>query len=311
MLEALSIRKTYRTVRAVDGLSFKARPGEVFGLIGPNGAGKSTTIRMVMGIIAPDSGELRFEGRAMGDTSRSRIGYLPEERGMYRKAKVGELLRYFAALKGAPPAAASARIRGWLERFDLGEWEGRKVEELSKGMAQKVQFIGSIAHEPDLVLFDEPFAGLDPVSQDLILEAMLDLKSSGKTVLVSTHVMEHAEKLCDRILMIDRGKEVTSGTLAEVKTRHGSDTVQVECDGDAAFVGALPCVAKVALWPRAFEARLAAGAEPDELYRALSGRLKVRRFEVLAPSLHSIFVELAARGVAAADAKTATEGAEP
>ena len=301
MLEALSIRKTYRTVKAVDSLSFEARPGEVFGLIGPNGAGKSTTIRMVMGIIAPDAGELRFEGKAMGDTSRSRIGYLPEERGLYRKAKVGELLRYFAALKGAPPAAASARIREWLVRFDLGEWEGRKVEELSKGMAQKVQFIGSIAHDPDLVLFDEPFAGLDPVSQDLILEAMLGLKTFGKTVLVSTHVMEHAEKLCDRILMIDHGREVTSGTLAEVKTRHGSDTVQVECDGDAAFVAALPCVAKVALWPRAFEARLAAGAEPDELYRALAGRLKIRRFEALAPSLHSIFVELASRGPIAAE----------
>jgi ABC-2 type transport system ATP-binding protein len=309
MLEATAIRKAYRNVVAVDSLSFTARPGEIFGLIGPNGAGKSTTIRMVMGILAPDSGELRFEGSRMTDLDRGRIGYLPEERGLYRKSKVGDLLRYLAALKGADPARASSSIRSWLGRFGLGEWEGRKVEELSKGMAQKVQFIGSIVHAPELVLFDEPFSGLDPVSQDLLLEVLLDLKGEGRTVIVSTHVMEHAEKLCDRLLMVDRGREVASGSLAELKSRHGGDAVHVEFDGDASFVEGLPCVDSLALWPRAFEARLVAGADPDELYRALAGRVRVRRFELRAPSLHSIFVALV--GSPAASPEIATGGDAP
>ncbi|MBL8966994.1 MAG: ATP-binding cassette domain-containing protein [Spirochaetaceae bacterium] len=292
MLNVDKVEKTYETVRAVDGLSFEARPGEIFGLIGPNGAGKSTTIRMIMNVIAPDSGTIRFDGKAFSEDMKARIGYLPEERGLYKKVKVEDMLLYLAALKGVDRVTARASASRWLERFDLAEWKGRKVEELSKGMAQKVQFIGSVVHDPDLVLFDEPFSGLDPVSQDLLLDAVLDLKRRGKTVLFSTHVMEHAEKLCDRLLLVRKGRELIAGPLAEVKARYGRNAVQVEFDGDASFVEALPCVESVRAFPRWLEVALRGDSRPDELFAALAGRLGVRRFQVMEPSLHSIFVRL-------------------
>jgi len=292
VLSLENVIKSYETVRAVDGLSFEARPGEIFGLIGPNGAGKSTTIRMIMNVIAPDSGSIRFDGEPFSEALKDRIGYLPEERGLYRKVKVEDMLLYLAALKGMGREAARASAKVWLERFDLAEWKGRKIEELSKGMAQKLQFIGSVIHDPDLVLFDEPFSGLDPISQDLLLEAVLELRKRGKTVLFSTHVMEHAEKLCDRILLIRKGKELVSGSLAEVKAGHGHDAIQVEFDGDASFIVGLPFVAAARTYPRWLEVELREGADADELYNALVGRLHVRRFEVMSPSLHSVFVRL-------------------
>lgn len=292
MLSVDRVEKTYETVRAVDGLSFEARPGEIFGLIGPNGAGKSTTIRMIMNVIAPDSGTIRFDGRAFSEDMKARIGYLPEERGLYKKVKVEDMLLYLAALKGVNRETARASASRWLERFDLAEWKGRKVEELSKGMAQKVQFIGSVVHDPDLVLFDEPFSGLDPLSQDLLLDAVLDLKRRGKTVLFSTHVMEHAEKLCDRLLLVRKGRELVAGPLAEVKARYGRNAVQVEFDGDASFVESLPFVESVRAFPRWLEVALREGTLPDELLAALVGKLRIRRFQVMEPSLHSIFVRL-------------------
>lgn len=292
MLSVDKVEKTYETVRAVDGLSFEARPGEIFGLIGPNGAGKSTTIRMIMNVIAPDSGTIRFDGKAFSEDMKARIGYLPEERGLYKKVKVEDMLLYLAALKGVDRETARASASRWLERFDLAEWKGRKVEELSKGMAQKVQFIGSVVHDPDLVLFDEPFSGLDPVSQDLLLDAVLDLKRRGKTVLFSTHVMDHAEKLCDRLLLVRKGRELVAGPLAEVKARYGRNAVQVEFDGDASFVEALPCAESVRVFPRWLEVSLREGSSPDELLAALVGKLRIRRFQVMEPSLHSIFVRL-------------------
>lgn len=295
MLEVREVFKSYASTRAVGGVSFTAKPGEIFGLIGPNGAGKSTTIRMIMNIIAPDSGEILVAGRRLGEDDKSRIGYLPEERGLYRKVRVGDMLRYLADLKGADRSRSERAIDDWLARFDLGGWKGRKVEELSRGMAQKVQFIGSVVHDPELLLFDEPFSGLDPVSQDLLLEVLLSLKAAGKTILFSTHIMEQAEKLCDRIFLMDKGREIASGSLAEVKAGHGRETVHLEFDGDAAFVKNLAFVEKVIAWPRSLEAELRAGTDPDELYRALAGRVRVRRFEVMAPSLHSVFVRLVGR----------------
>ncbi len=292
MLEARDVRKSYGGVKAVDGLSFVAKPGEIFGLIGPNGAGKSTTIRMAMNIIAPDSGAMTIGGKPFNEDDKARIGYLPEERGLYRKARVEEILLYLAALKGMKEAEARRRIQAWLNRFDLQDWRGRKIEELSKGMAQKVQFIGTVLHEPELYLFDEPFAGLDPISQDLLLSAMVELKEGGATVLFSTHVMEHAERICDRILLVNRGRAVVQGGLAEVKASHGRNAVQVEFDGDASFIEGLPFVTSLTSYPRWFEVELRDGADPDELFRALAGRLKVRRFETVAPSLHKIFIHL-------------------
>jgi ABC-2 type transport system ATP-binding protein len=294
VLEARGVAKSFGEVRAVDGLSFLARQGEIFGLIGPNGAGKSTTIRMAMNIIAPDSGEILVRGRRLAEEDKAIVGYLPEERGLYRKARVGDMLLYLASLKGMAEGDARKSMDAWLERFGILGWRGRKIDELSKGMAQKVQFIGTVIHSPRLVLFDEPFSGLDPVSQDLLLEVMLELKADGVAVIFSTHIMEHAEKICERILLVDRGREVLSGSLAEVKSRYGRNAVQVEYDGDATFVGGLPFVESVTRYPRWLEAELKSGADPDDLYRALAGRVRVKRFEAVAPSLHKIFTSLVA-----------------
>lgn len=292
MLSVDKVVKTYETVRAVDGLSFEARPGEIFGLIGPNGAGKSTTIRMIMNVIAPDEGTIRFDGKAFSEAMKERIGYLPEERGLNRKVKVIDTLVYLGVLKGLDPADARRRAESWLERFELSDWKGEKVEALSKGMAQKVQFIGSVVHDPDLVLFDEPFSGLDPVSQDTLLDAVLELKAAGKTVLFSTHVMEQAERLCDRILLVRKGRELVSGPLAGLKSSYGSNSVQIEYDGDGSFIAGLPCVDGVRTMPRWIEASLADGHGSDELFSALSGKVRVRRFQLMEPSLHALFVSL-------------------
>jgi len=292
VLSVDKVVKTYETVRAVDGLSFEARPGEIFGLIGPNGAGKSTTIRMIMNVIAPDEGTIRFDGKAFSEAKKERIGYLPEERGLNRKVKVIDTLVYLGVLKGLDPADARRRAESWLERFELSDWKGEKVEALSKGMAQKVQFIGSVVHDPDLVLFDEPFSGLDPVSQDTLLDAVLELKAAGKTVLFSTHVMEQAERLCDRILLVRKGRELVSGPLAELKSSYGSNSVQIEYDGDGSFIAGLPCVDGVRTMPRWIEASLADGHGSDELFSALSGKVRVRRFQLMEPSLHALFVSL-------------------
>ena len=292
MITVENVYKAYSNVQAVAGLSFEARQGEIFGLIGPNGAGKSTMIRMIMNILAPDSGTIRFDGEPLSEADKDRIGYLPEERGLYRKAKLGEVLEYLAAIKGAKPADYRPSIDAWLERFGLSEWKLRKVQELSKGMAQKAQFIGAIAHNPSVVLFDEPFSGLDPLAQDELLAVMVELKQKGVTVLFSTHIMEHADKICERILLIDKGKEVVYGSMADIKTRYGHNAVQLEFDGDASFVAGLDFVESVVSYPRWIEVELKDGADADLLFRAIAGQLKVRRFETVAPSLHKIFIRI-------------------
>jgi ABC-2 type transport system ATP-binding protein len=286
------ISKSYAEILAVDDLSFETRQGEIFGLIGPNGAGKSTTIRMIMNIIAPDSGRILFDGKALTEADKSKIGYLPEERGLYRKARLGEVLEYLAAIKGVKQAEARASIDAWLERFDLSGWKNRKVSELSKGMAQKAQFIGAVAHNPSVVLFDEPFSGLDPLAQDELLAVMVELKNKGATVLFSTHIMEHAEKICERLLLIDSGRAVFSGTMDEIKVKYGRNAVQLEFDGDASFVSGLDFVASVEAYPRWLEVELKEGTDPDQLFSTVAGRLSMRRFETVAPSLHKIFVRL-------------------
>ncbi len=292
MIDLRNVVKAFDSVKAVDGVSFSAKPGEIFGLIGPNGAGKTTTIRMIMNILAPDSGSVMLDGKRLAESDKARIGYLPEERGLYKKMKVGDMLAFLAEIKGADKAKSAARADEWLKRFDIFDWKGRKIEELSKGMAQKVQFIGTVAHDPDIMLFDEPFSGLDPVSQDLLLEALLELKRAGKTVLFSTHIMDHAERICERIFLMNHGKEVASGSLAEVKARFGSDAARIEYDGDASFVASLPYVSATREFPRWMEVELSGADAADRLYRDLAGRLRMRRFELLEPSLHSIFIRL-------------------
>jgi ABC-2 type transport system ATP-binding protein len=289
-IEVQGVRKRFGELAAVDGLSFRAVEGRIFGLLGPNGAGKTTTIRMIMNIIAPDEGSILFDGRPIDKRDKDRIGYLPEERGLYRKMQVGELLLYLASLKGVGRADCQPRIDKWLSRFELLDSRKRKVEELSKGMAQKVQFIATVLHEPRLIFLDEPFAGLDPVATEVLREAVLELAGGGTTVLLSTHIMEQAERMCHELLLIDHGREVLSGTLEKIKAGYGRSSVVVEFDGDAEVLRRQPSVADLIVYPRWVEAELAEGASPDDLLVNLAGRVAIKRFEVVAPSLHKIFL---------------------
>ena len=292
MIEVKNVTKSFDSVTAVQDVSFTTEPGEIFGLIGPNGAGKSTTIRMIMNILAPDSGSILFEGRPIAEKDKDRIGYLPEERGLYKKVKVNDMLLYLGELKGRERDRLQKNIDYWLDRFDLLDWKMKPISELSKGMSQKVQFIAAVAHEPAILFFDEPFAGLDPVSSDLLRESIIELSRSGKTVLFSTHIMEQAERLCNRIFLIDKGRKVVYGSVDEIKDAHGSNTVAVEYDGDGSFINGLPQVVGATTYQRWIELQLADGADPDDLLKALVGRISIRRFEVKAPSLHNIFINL-------------------
>ncbi len=291
MIELKNVQKRFGTLHAVDGLSFSAAPGEIFGLLGPNGAGKSTTIKMIMNILAPDSGEILFDGHRLGEKDKDSIGYLPEERGLYRKLTVEDMLLYLAGLKNAEAAAAKRRVGEWLERFDLAGWKKRKCEELSKGMAQKAQFVAAVAHDPSFLFLDEPFSGLDPISMDVMREAVLEIGRKGTLILFSTHNMEVAERLCSRILIMDHGREVVSGPLAEIKGRYGTNSAVVEFDGDLDVSRLASLAANVSRYPRWVEIELADGATPRQLLSALLEQVSVRRFEMTAPSLHRIFVE--------------------
>jgi len=292
MIELQSVCKSFGQVRAVDDISFATREGEIFGLLGPNGAGKSTTIKMIMNILDPDSGSILFNGSPIREADKDRIGYLPEERGLYRKVKINEMLHYLASLKNADRSGVEKRLDEWLARFNLAEWKTRTPETLSKGMAQKVQFIASILHDPEFLFLDEPFSGLDPVSTDVLREAVLELGSRGTTILFSTHNMEVAEKICARLLVINHGREVISGSLADIKSRYGHNTVAVEFDGTIDFGSLTSLVRNVSRFPRWVEMELADGASPQTLLKCLVNQVSVRKFEVISPSLHKIFVEL-------------------
>jgi len=291
---AVSLRnlvKTFGQHRAVDGVSLEIPRGHIFGLIGPNGAGKTTTIRMILDIIRPDSGEVVVLGTPAGDQVKDRVGYLPEERGLYRKTKVLEMLGYQGSLRGASPAAARKEASEWLDRLDLADWKGRKVEDLSKGMQQKVQFIGAVLGKPELLILDEPFSGLDPVNQNAFKDLMLELNRNGATIIFSTHQMDTAEKLCKEIALINKGKIVLNGSLSQIKSRFGKNSVMVEFDGDGSFLQGLPGVARVDDYGQYREVRLRDGADPQALLRAAVERVTVRRFEIMEPTLHNIFIE--------------------
>lgn len=225
-LSLQSVTKRYGDFVAVDHLSFDVPAGTITGLLGPNGAGKTTTIRMILNIVAPDEGRIILFGQPLDDRAKERIGYLPEERGLYAKMKVGELLCFFSGIKGAEGPQVEAHIDEWLERMGLSAWKGRRVDALSKGMQQKVQFIATVAHDPDLIVLDEPFTGLDPVNTDVLKDVLFDLRSRGKTILLSTHLMDHAERLCDGICLINRGQNVLSGSLSDIKQAHGDLAVR-------------------------------------------------------------------------------------
>ena len=289
---------------AVRHLSMEIPRGVIFGLLGPNGAGKSTTIRMMMDIIEPDEGRVvLFGGAAKGRDLSHRIGFLPEERGLYKKMKVADHLVFLGEVKGMPRRDARRKAVEWLDRLGLRDWTTHKVEDLSKGMQQKVQFAGTLIHDPELVLLDEPFSGLDPVNSQVMKDVVLDLTREGRTVLFSTHIMEQAEKMCDRVVIISRGQKVVDGTMAEVKREGGHRHVALTFHRDG--VRAAPILADRALVMKAddygatAEVELAAGADPDQLLRALvDSGAGISRFEVVEPSLESIFIAKVGRDAA-------------
>jgi ABC-2 type transport system ATP-binding protein len=295
MESAIALRgvtKTFGDFRAVDGIDLEVPPGDVFGLLGPNGAGKTTSIRMIMDIIRPDTGEVRVFGEKLADGTKDRIGYLPEERGLYRKMKLLDMLEFQGAIKGMTPSAAREAGRKWLERLELGAWKDKKTEELSKGMQQKAQFVAAVMAKPDLLILDEPFSGMDPVNQDLFKDVIVDLNRAGTAILFSTHQMDTAEKLCKRIALIHHGKVALAGVLSEVKAGFGKNSVLMEFEGDGSFLGSLPGVARVDDYGQYQEIRLKPGADSQELLRASVERLRIRRFEIVSPTLHNIFIEL-------------------
>jgi ABC-2 type transport system ATP-binding protein len=295
MIELRSVCKSFGQIRAVDDISFSTREGEIFGILGPNGAGKSTTIKMIMHILAPDTGSILFNGNLLREADKDRIGYLPEERGLYRKVKIDEMLLYLASLKNADRSTVEKRLDEWLLRFDLLKWKHSPPEALSKGMAQKVQFIASVLHDPEFLLLDEPFSGLDPVSTDVLREAVLELASRGTTILFSTHNMEVAERICSRLIIIDHGREVLGGSVADIKSNHGHNTVVVEFDGTIDLGALSELVRNVSRFPRWMEMDLVEGASSQALLQALLAQVTVRRFELVSPSLHRIFVERVGR----------------
>ncbi len=300
-LDIRAVSKSYAEHTAVDALSLAVPKGSVYGLLGPNGAGKTTTIRMILNIIGPDSGSIAIFGAPNTDARTiDRVGYLPEERGLYKKMQVRRALKFLAELKGVPGREAEHRIGWWLERLGLKtpekDWGQSKVDELSRGMQQKVQFIGTLLHDPDLVILDEPFSGLDPINAQALKDTMVDLKQRGKTVIFSTHLMDNAERLCDSVCIIARGRKVLDGTVAAVKSEHGTNNLALGVSSGreqvAKLLGAHPMVERVDDQNRYFEVALRRGADAQALLRAIiDAGAVVQRFEIVQPSLHQIFLE--------------------
>jgi len=291
VVELKSVTKRFDQFIAVKDLSFEVRQGTIFGLLGPNGAGKTTSIRMIVNIFAPDDGDVLVMSKQVSPDLQPFIGYLPEERGLYKKMKIGDQLVFFANLKGVNSREASRRVDDWLKRLELSDWKNKKPTDLSKGMQQKVQFIGSIIHNPEVMILDEPFSGLDPVSVDLLKSVILDLKNQGKTIIFSTHQMEQVEQMCDDICLINHGRQVLIGGLREVKRRYGKNTVILDYEGPDSFLG-VDLVKQHKRFPNYSEILLNDGADAQEvLRRALEAGARVNRFELVEPSLNEIFIE--------------------
>ncbi len=291
VLEVENISKTFGALKAVDQVSFEIEEGVSFGLLGPNGAGKTTTIRMITNIIIPDSGRVSVMGNGDLKTASNYLGYLPEERGMYRKMKVGEVLLFLTALKAMNKSEAKKTIDYWLDRLDLIAWKKKKVEELSKGMQQKLQFIGTILHKPKLLILDEPFMGLDPINTNLIKNILLELKEKGTTIIFSTHLMENAEKLCDEIFLINKGRNVLSGKLGEVKKRFGRENVIIEFEGKDDFLKGSDQIKNFDNYGNYVEVQLQKNADTQILLQEAMKMARIRKFEIKEPSLNDIFIE--------------------
>ncbi len=293
MLKLNAVSKVYDGKVAVKNLSLEVNRGEIYGILGPNGAGKTSTIRMICGITLPDSGTIEFLGEPMRMELQSKIGYLPEERGLYKKMKVGDLLVYFAELKGVSRKEAKEKAAMWLKRFEIEAWSEKKVEELSKGMQQKVQFISVLLHEPELLILDEPFSGLDPINSELVMDIILELKKAGKTILFSTHRMEQVEKICDSICLINNGEKVLDGNVRDVKKSYGKNMLHVAFDGSDAFIDAAVSMGKVDVrdrQPKHAELKLLGDTKPKDILALIGDKTDLTRFELAEPSLKEIFI---------------------
>jgi ABC-2 type transport system ATP-binding protein len=301
--ESLAIRlrgvtKTFGRHTAVDGFDFDVPRGTICGLLGPNGSGKTTTIRMIMGILLPDVGSVSLFGADPELSRRSRVGYLPEERGVYRKMKSLEFVTFLGEIRGVPRAEARRRGRDWFDRLGLGEWADRKVEDLSKGMQQKVQFVGTVVHDPDLLILDEPFSGLDPINQDVLEEIVREFRARGTTILFSTHLMDQAERLCERVCLISKARKVLDGDLRELKARERRGVVAIEFEGPDAWLQSaeVECTEPV---NGVLHLSLREGADPQRLLElAVSSGARILRFDLVQPRLHEIFVRHAGDGAA-------------
>jgi len=296
-LRVEGVEKSFQRTTAVAGISFEAREGSIVGLLGANGAGKTTTVRMILDIIRPDAGDIFWRGSPAREVSRHSFGYLPEERGLYPDMKVGEQLRFFGRVRGLSAKQADGKAKSWLQRFGITEYLDRPLQELSKGNQQKVQFLASVLHDPELVILDEPFSGLDPVSHEQLREVILELKASGKTLLLSTHNMEQAEELCDGVALIHRSKLAFSGPLSELRERHADKrTLRLTYDGDTdSLLSRFPGISVVGRDGEDLELS-PDGAEPEEILQAAVENGRVRRFEEVEPSLRRIFIEEVGNG---------------
>jgi ABC-2 type transport system ATP-binding protein len=286
------VSKSFDGVRAVQGLSAQVPRGTIYGFLGPNGAGKTTTIRMIMDILRPDAGRIEVLGAASARQAKDRVGYMPEERGLYPRMKLRNVLAFLAELKGVPKTEIPGRLETWLKTMDLSGWQQREVRELSRGMQRRLEFIAAVISDPELIVMDEPFAGLDPLNLDLVKDMILRLRAAGKTIILSTHIMEQAETLCDRILLINRGEKVLDGSLGEIRAPYESDAVVVELDGESGFIESLPMVRGVTRSEPKITIELREKGRDQELLAALLGKVRVRAFEIKLPSLHEIFVRV-------------------
>jgi ABC-2 type transport system ATP-binding protein len=290
-IELRAITKTFGTQTAVSDLTLDVPEGAIYGFIGPNGSGKTTTIRMIMNILVPDAGTINVLGEPAQSNIRDKVGYLPEERGLYKRMTVRQVLRYYGRLKGAALGTLDPLINSWLDRLQLTPWADQRVQVLSKGMSQKVQFISTVIARPRLLILDEPFSGLDPVNADALRDSVLSLRREGTTIVLSTHDMTVAERLCDRIFMIFRGKKVLDGSFDQIQARFGHDIVRVRTAGGAAILDQIPGVASISDAGNIQDVTLT--VDPQAFLHALSAKTEVRHFELKRPSLHDIFVGIA------------------
>jgi ABC-2 type transport system ATP-binding protein len=293
-LEVRNLSKSFGSLKAVDDVSFAVPEGSVFGLIGRNGAGKTTTIRMMMNIYLPDSGEVILKGSKIGQEFKNMVGYLPEERGLYKKMSVLETLLFFAELKGKTGKSIERKANEYLERFELSDRKNAKVEDLSKGNQQKVQFITTIIHDPEFIILDEPFSGLDPINTNLLKEIILDLKKQGKVIIFSTHLMDFAERMCDHITMIDKGKVILNGSMTEIKSKYAQQNVSINYRGDISFLNGNPIIEKIEDYGNSTGIKVKQPDQVQELLKALvENNITITKFNANEISLQEIFVGLA------------------